>query len=138
MRRNIKIFATLLILSLLVMCAPDSVCSVQHVAEGAIIACPDGTRVLVDNGVDGIDGKDATFSGLTIRRIINPCGDRPFFNDEIMLELSDGSVISSFSDNVAGMNTRFSLLGPGSYMTTDGDHCYFTVTVTGDIVNEHH
>lgn len=58
--------------------------------------------------------------------IVNPCGDQPGF-DEVLLRLSTGQIIASFSDNASGANTRFTTIGNGSYSTTDGTNCAFTV-----------
>lgn len=62
-----------------------------------------------------------------IATIIDPCGDAAGKVDEIILQLSNGQLLASFSDNSNGKNTRFSLLGDGSYATTDGSSCNFTV-----------
>lgn len=59
--------------------------------------------------------------------MINPCGDDPLKYDEIFLRLSSGSIIAGFSDNKNGLNTRFSELKPGNYVTTDGTNCTFEV-----------
>lgn len=66
--------------------------------------------------------------------ILNPCGDDPTRVDEVLLRLSDGTVLASFSDNASGSNTRFSLIGPGTYSTTDGTGCTFTLTSDGRLL----
>lgn len=63
--------------------------------------------------------------------VLNPCGDAPGVYDEVLLRLTDGTVLASFSENVNGKNTRFSLIGPGTYQTTDGTGCVFTLTSEG-------
>lgn len=78
------------------------------------------------NGTNGQDGQDAPPTAFTPVEIIDPCGDTPTIYDEVLLRLADGSVLASFSDNANGQNTRFSLLKPGSFMTTDGSGCYFS------------
>jgi hypothetical protein len=52
--------------------------------------------------------------------------------------LSNGTILASFSDNISGYNTRWSVLVPGSYSTTDGDGCSFTVDNTGTFTYENH
>ena len=70
----------------------------------------------------------ATLEGYSnIATILDVCGDAPGIVDEIILQLSNGQLLASFSDTQAGINTRFSLLGDGSYTTTDGSNCQFTV-----------
>lgn len=80
------------------------------------------------NGVNGTDGQDAPVpSNLGLVSLINPCGDAPGIFDEVLIRLSDGNILASFSDNANGQNTRFSLLTPGSFSTTDGSGCRFSV-----------
>lgn len=60
--------------------------------------------------------------------IIDPCGNAAGIYDEVILELSEGIFIASFSDNSSGKNTRFSVLVDGNYVTTDGSNCHFSVS----------
>jgi hypothetical protein len=89
-------------------------------------------------GPAGINGTDAPSPPFSIVELVNPCGDAPYIYDELFLRLGNGRLVASFSDNSSGKNTRFSELVPGSYMTTDGDGCIFTVTSDFQIVNENH
>lgn len=59
--------------------------------------------------------------------ILDPCGDKPGVFDEVFVQLADGRILSSFSDNAAGNNTRFSVLTPGNFITTDNSSCKFSV-----------
>lgn len=81
-------------------------------------------------GADGVDAPITPFSNVTV---VDPCGDAPTVVDEVLLKLGDGTVLASFSDNANGANTRFSLLNPGTYMTSDGSNCVFTVSNDGNI-----
>jgi hypothetical protein len=65
-------------------------------------------------------------SNHNVTKVVDPCGDGPGF-DEVLLRTSSGKLIASFSQNQSGLNTRFSILTPGSYSTTDGTGCSFTV-----------
>jgi hypothetical protein len=87
----------------------------------------------VCNGEDGENGLDAPPTPFTPVAAIDPCGNGPGF-DEVLLRLNDGSILASFSDNANGKNTRFSLLVPGNYVSTDGTLCYFSVTSAGEVV----
>lgn len=71
---------------------------------------------------------------IGIVEIIEPCGDVVGTLDEVLLRLSDGSILASVSDSQGGHNTRFSLLSPGAYQVTDGTKCQFIVTSTGEVV----
>jgi hypothetical protein len=88
------------------------------------------------NGTNGVDGKDGIagkdgLDGVNGRNafveIIDPCGDAPNIIDEVLLRMPDGKILASFSENVEGRNTRFSLIPDGTFMTTDGSGCVFTV-----------
>lgn len=61
-----------------------------------------------------------------VTRLVDPCGNGPGF-DEVFMRTSSGKLIASFSDNAAGLNTRFAELIPGNYATTDGTGCNFVV-----------
>lgn len=89
------------------------------------------------NGTNGTNGADAPVVSFTPVTIIHPCSDYKSYS-EIFLRLPDNTIVASFSDNTAGSNTRFSILSPGSYMTTDGNHCYFSVDSDGNLYNEHY
>lgn len=80
-----------------------------------------------ESGADGEDGQDADTT-YQIVRIIDPCGaqHRQGF-DEVILQLGNGQYLASFSDNANGLNTRLGILRPGSYRTTDGTNCTFTL-----------
>ena len=95
----------------------------------------------VCNGLDGAageDGLDAPVNPYAPVALVNPCNDAPGIFDEVFIRLSNGSLIASFSQNLSGLNTRLSVLVPGSYMTSDGDACAFTVDANNQITNENH
>lgn len=84
------------------------------------------------------NGVDAPPTPYTPVGFIDPCGDAPGVYDEVFMRLQNGMLLASFSDNFAGDNTRLSILSPGTYQTTDGDNCVFTVSPTYSIINENH
>jgi hypothetical protein len=86
---------------------------------GEAVIGPQGERG--PSGVDGVDGKDANST------VIDPCGDTVGIIDEVLLVMPDNKILGSFSDTVEGRNTRFVLIPDGTYMTTDGSSCVFTV-----------
>lgn len=61
-----------------------------------------------------------------VTKIVDPCGNGPGY-DEVFFRTTTGKLIASFSDNASGLNTRFSELVPGTFSTTDGTGCIFTV-----------
>jgi len=87
-----------------------------------------------DKGDTGNTSPPAQFTPIAI---IDPCGDASGIYDEVFLKLYDGSILASFSDTVDGKNTRFVLLKNGTYQTTDGDNCVFTL-MNGAITHENH
>lgn len=86
------------------------------------------------NGQNGADGQNAPPTPFTPTELVDPCGDTPGKTDEVLLRLANGQLLVSFSDNAAGLNTRFAVLSPGTYMTTDGTLCLFTVQNDGTVV----
>lgn len=124
-------------------------------ADASEVQCAEGGTILVmavdTNDSGTLDDTDGNIQTLTICNglnaapptpftpvaIFNPCGNAPGVQDEVLLKLADGSILASFSDNSNGKNTRFGLLGNGTYTTTDGDNCVFTLN-NGNIVFQNH
>ncbi len=90
------------------------------------------------NGSNGTNGVDAPPTLFTPVGLVDPCGDKPGVYDEVFLKLSNGLLLASFSDSASGQNTRFSVIVAGSYVTTDGSGCNFTVDGSGNLTNEHY
>lgn len=88
------------------------------------------------NGINGRNGIDAELPAYSVVAAINPCGDAPGRVDEVLLLMQNGQVLSSYSDAASGLNTRFAILAPGTYTTTDGDNCTFTLTTNGSLSYE--
>lgn len=87
----------------------------------------------VCNGAAGSNGLNAAPTPFTPVAIIDPCGDTANIFDEVFLKLANGTLLASFSDKANGQNTRWSILVPGNYITTDGSNCHFTVTSSGNV-----
>jgi hypothetical protein len=100
---------------------------------GALISCGT-TSTLVLNGAPGAPGPQgepgtpAPPTAFSVVSVIDPCGDAPGIFDEVFLRLANGQLIASFSDDSSGTNTRLSILVDGSFMTSDGSSCAFTVS----------
>lgn len=69
--------------------------------------------------------------------IKDPCGAQGSYN-EVFLKLSSGRYLASFSDNAQGLNTRFTQLTDGNFVTTDGTNCQFTVSGSGTVISNEH
>lgn len=69
----------------------------------------------------------AILEGFAIIDIVDPCGGQGSYN-EVLLKLSSGQYLASFSDNSSGKNTRFVTLTDGNYITTDGTRCQFNIS----------
>jgi hypothetical protein len=87
-------------------------------------------------GSSGADGVSPVLPGFVPVAILDPCGTNPGLHNEVFMKLANGMVLASFSDNANGLNTRISVLTPGTYQTTDGDGCTFTINALGVITNE--
>lgn len=84
-------------------------------------------QTLVNNNTANI----AVLQGYqNITKLVDPCGDTPGKYDEVFFRLSSGKIVASFSDSASGLNTRFAELMPGTYSTTDGTGCVFSVSAS--------
>lgn len=99
-----------------------------------LVACAEDGK----NGANGVNGTNATQSPVSISSLVDPCGDRPNVLDEVFLRLVNGTLVASFSANSNGDNTRLVVILPGTYTTTDGDNCTFTVNSSLQLINESH
>lgn len=102
------------------------------------------TQTQINNLTNLLEAREADINELEVRvaelesndnivDIIDPCGDHPTKIDEVILRTQSGKLIASFSDNANGQNTRFSIIKVGSYVTTDGTNCHFSVDVNGSV-----
>lgn len=108
--------------------------SVCTSGSGVIIKAYQGAVVTSQAIVcDGTPGADAPVSPLNITELIDPCGNTPGIYDEVLLRTNSGQIIASFSDNMNGNNTRLSVLEAGSFITTDGSNCHFSVDSLGNV-----
>ena len=79
----------------------------------------DSDLALIKGQLDALEA----ITQYSIVGIYDPCGDQ-IGHDEILLELNTGDLIGYFEQG----NKRFlTKLDQGTYMTTDGSSCYFTV-----------
>jgi len=79
-------------------------------------------------GPQGSPGPAATLGPDTPISLIAPCGLASSPYKEQIICLNNGSLMSSFSADMTGTQTRFSLLPVGTYEDTDSSGCVFTVT----------
>lgn len=100
--------------------------SQEYPNGGAVIVCGQ-QMVVVENGDTGPTGANS------VLEVIDPCGNTSNIYDEVILRLSTGQLLASFSDNSNGKNTRFVILTQGNYVTTDGSNCHFSVDANGNL-----
>lgn len=84
-------------------------------------------------GQNGQDGAQGPAGAAAVLEVIDPCGDAPDVVDEVILRLANGQLLASFSQNASGLNTRFAVITQGSYVTTDGSNCAFSVDANGNV-----
>jgi len=83
-------------------------------------------------GNQGAIGAAAPETAYTPVQTVTPCGPNSSSYKEVLLVLADGSILCDFSLNLAGQDTRLTLLPDGSYIDTDESGCEFTVSTSGD------
>ena len=81
------------------------------------------------NGTNGTNGVDAPVAQFSPVEAIIPCGNTASYK-EILLRLQNGQVLASFSDNANGLNTRLTLIPDGTFMTSDGTNCVFSLATS--------
>jgi hypothetical protein len=81
--------------------------------------------VIILNGVNGT-------TPYSVLGPIQPCGAASSPWKEVLLCLSNGSILGSFSETASGQNTRFAFLPAGTYQDTDESGCNFSVAVGPD------
>jgi hypothetical protein len=116
----------------------DGVYSTGDAYQNGFLTCDGAVGAAGADGQDGVDGEDGSdgingTNGLnadltySVVSIFDPCGASGGY-DEVILKLGNGKYIASFSDNASGNNTRLVMLAAGgSYITTDGTNCHFTL-----------
>lgn len=113
--------------------ADGSSCSAITMGDNTkYVVCTDGSSFQV---FDGINGTNGTNGQDGIIAIIDPCGKQSN-TDEIFLKLSTGQIIAVYADQGASKIHLVELV-EGSWVTTDGTKCYFSVNSEGDIYNMH-
>jgi len=106
-------------------------CQVESFSNGAVITCSNTSAVVYngkdgtdgEDGVDGKDGEDAPVGTYTFTESIDPCGSESQF-DEVLFRTGAGELVAHYSK---GNKQFLTFIGPGSYKTTDGTNCLFTV-----------
>jgi hypothetical protein len=97
-------------------------CTVSSNSSGAIITCPDGSTASVANGVDGLDG--------SVIEWVDPCPTIVVAYPELLMKV-DGVLYAVYA---SGAKIHLVKLTPGTYATTDGRSCTFTINVNGELV----
>jgi len=118
------------------------------VVSASIEQCPTGGSTILmatDVGNTGVydvmaanqqsmticNGQNATVPGYTPVEPIYACGNNVAYK-EVLLRLSNGQVLGSFSDNVEGRMTRLAFLPDGNFVNTDNSGCSFSLSTSSD------
>jgi hypothetical protein len=108
-------------------------CTTTQQPAGALVQCPDGSQSFIANGINGINGLNGTDGATPIIEVVDPCGKQTSF-DEVLYRLPDGRLLAHFDNGALQFLT---ILTPGTYTTTDGSKCQFTVDANNKVTNEH-
>jgi hypothetical protein len=73
-------------------------------------------------GEQGVPGQDAVPSEFDNTEVIRPCPNSG--TKEVLLRFANGDLMAHYSH---GSHQYLTLLTPGTYVTTDGYNCRFTV-----------
>jgi hypothetical protein len=92
-------------------------CWLTEAEGGHLITCPDDSSTLI---LDGRPGMDAV-----VEKIV-PCGRQEGVFNEVLLRLSDRTLVALFDDG-SERGYFLSEIGPGSYTTSDVKKCQFQV-----------
>ena len=95
--------------------------------EGFYWACNGQPGPAGDAGATGPQGPAGTAGPLGIVEVISPCST-PATDNESFLGLGDGSLIAVWSDGPS--DTHLVDLANGTFVTTDGTGCVFTLSGT--------
>lgn len=93
------------------------------------ITFPNQKSITVCNGQNG---QNARITGFTPVEAIQACGNMGGGYREILLRLSNGQILASFSEDTGGTMTRLTLLPDGTFMNTDSSGCVFSLSTTPD------
>ena len=107
----------------------DSVLDITEVSQSADIC--NGEQG--SQGEAGENGQDAPATAFTPVALVDPCGDADGILDEVLIQLNNGTLITSVSNNGNAQTTRLSVVDAGTYSTTDGSSCTFTVDGSGNV-----
>jgi archaellum component FlaC len=97
------------------------------------ITTVNGQINLLSAQIDALVLDIAALQGYAITEIYDPCGQQGTY-DEVILRTGNNELLAYFEN---GSNRYLAKLPVGTYRTTDGTHCFFSVTTGGVIGNEH-
>lgn len=102
-----------------------------QIAIQEYISIMDQADVNLQDSIDALTVRVAELeTQLGVIEIIELCDDGPGY-DEILLRLSDNTILAYFEIGSKRFLTR---LIPGTYITTDGTNCLFTITDNYEVV----
>lgn len=107
-----------------------SSCTVRGTPDGAVILCEDGSNAVIWHGRDYRPEQPAPLNRYEVSEIVDPCGKQATY-DEVLLKLANGQLLAHYWGSG---NSFITTISPGSYITTDGTACRFTVTPEGEVV----
>ena len=127
----------------------EPTCSVTKVDDISTITCPDGTVTNIQDGVDGSDGLSGAPGQVgvgiqgpvgpqgpsgapgTIVTVVPLCPNLPGVYPEVLLRIN--GLLYAFLEGGNNLG-RLVYVGPGSYSSSDGRACSFTVDTNNQVL----
>lgn len=94
--------------------------SIEHPYGASMVQCG-VTSSVINNGAD------APVVQFDVIEYIDPCGPQGSY-DEVLLRLHNGTVLALFTSNMNGDYPRLALIPDGTFTTSDGTSCTFTLS----------
>ncbi len=111
-----------------IICGDEPPVQIANGTSCTTVQLSNGAKIICGNQIAYIyNGLDAPITAFSFVKEITPCGASSSPWKEILLCMTNGKILASFSDSPNGQNTRLANIPTGSYIDTDNSGCNFNV-----------